>query len=99
MLLLESFPVQVSAVAKGYLPDGCTTLGDIVQTRTGNSFTVTLTTSRPADRACTYLIQPFEERIPLDALGLKAGAYTVTINGMSANFELQADNIPVTPIP
>lgn len=91
--ILESFPVQVNAIARGALPDGCTTIDEAMQERDGNVFTVTLTTARPADAMCTQAIVPFEEVIPLDVLGLPAGSYTVTVNGVSDTFELAVDNV------
>lgn len=91
-LLLESFPVQVNVVAKGNLPDGCTEIDRTLQRRTGNAFEVILTTKRPADAMCTMAIVPFTETIPLDVLGLPAGDYTVTVNGVGATFILAADN-------
>jgi putative hemolysin len=33
ILILESFPVQVNVVARGYLPDGCTEIDEIHQER------------------------------------------------------------------
>ena len=38
LLLLESFPVQVNATVRGNLPDGCTTLDQIIHTRPENPF-------------------------------------------------------------
>ncbi|HEX5943124.1 MAG TPA: SH3 domain-containing protein, partial [Anaerolineales bacterium] len=44
--ILESFPVQVNAIARGQLPDaGCTTIAGVNPSRNGNTFTVTLTTT------------------------------------------------------
>jgi hypothetical protein len=92
LLMLESFPVQVRAVVKGYTPDSCTTISDIKQERESNTFNVTIITTRPADLMCAEVITPFEETIPLDVVGLKAGTYTVNVNGVSATFTLSADN-------
>ena len=41
----ETAPVQVYAQAGGQLPDFCTTIGDITQTRNGNTFTITVGTA------------------------------------------------------
>lgn len=92
VMLLESFPVQVRVIARGNLPDGCTTLDKIEQARTARAFEVTITTVRPADRACTEALVPFEVSIALDVLGLPAGKYTVSVNGVQGSFELAADN-------
>lgn len=93
LVMLESFPVQVRAIVKGYTPDSCTTISEIKQERTGNTFNVKITTTRPADLACAQVITPFEETIPLDVAGLKAGTYTVNVNGVTETFTLSVDNV------
>jgi len=93
ILILESFPVQVQVRAMGYLPDGCTTICDISQSREGDVFTVIITTSRPADAFCTQVLVDFEELIPLDVVGLPAGTYTVDVNGVTDTFTLTVDNV------
>ena len=94
VLILESFPVQIQIVARGGLPDGCTTIDEISTTRDGNTFKVTITTIRPADAICTESIVPFEESISLDVVGLLAGTYPVNVNNAGGSFTLQVDNIP-----
>jgi inhibitor of cysteine peptidase len=97
--ILESFPVQVQVLAKGYLQDSCTKLDTTTQSLDSHTFIVTMTTSRPADLACTQVITPFEEPIPLDLAGLKAGTYMVTVNGVTGTFTLDVDNVLITPTP
>lgn len=92
--ILESFPVQVQIVALGDLPDGCTSVKDITQQKNGPTFFVTIKTERPSDVACTQALVPFEETITLDVYGLKAGVYTVNVNGVEDTFELTTDNVP-----
>ncbi|MDY7042259.1 MAG: hypothetical protein SVX38_15490, partial [Chloroflexota bacterium] len=94
ILILESFPVQINVGATGNLPDGCTTIDQIVQRREGNDFLVTITTVRPADAMCTEALVPFEEVISLDVYGLPAGTYTVDVNGVTDTFSLDVDNVP-----
>jgi hypothetical protein len=93
ILILESFPVQVNVVVRGYLPDGCTEIDEIQQERTGQTFQVTITTVRPADAVCTEAIVPFEQVIGLDVAGLEAGTYTVDVNGIADTFTLDVDNV------
>jgi len=93
ILILESFPVQVHAVARGYTPDGCTEVDQILVERQDNLFRVTLTTVRPAHVACIEIIRPFERTIPLDVVGLLAGVYTVDVNGIGGAFTLTTDNV------
>jgi len=93
ILILESFPVQVHVVAKGYLPNPCTQINQIIENREGNSFTVTITT-KTSPGPCIQVIKPFEETIPLDVYGLSAGTYNVNVNGIEGSFTLDVDNIP-----
>jgi inhibitor of cysteine peptidase len=92
ILLLESFPVQIHAVTRGEHPDSCTKVDKVVTRREGDTFFVTITTSRPADAMCAQVMTPFEEIVVLDVVGLKAGVYTVDVNGVRGTFELQMDN-------
>lgn len=47
VLILESFPVQVNVEAMGYLPDGCTTIGNTTIRKDSNTFYVEISTIRP----------------------------------------------------
>jgi Predicted secreted protein len=92
-MTLESFPVQIRVVAEGYLPDGCTEINEIKTEREENNFNINISTKRPKDAICTQEIIPFNETIPLDVQGLKAGNYTINVNGVKGSFELAVDNI------
>jgi inhibitor of cysteine peptidase len=92
IMLLESFPVQVNVGASGEHPDSCTKVDEITTRREGNTFVVTISAFRPADAMCAEVITPYEEVIALDVVGLKAGVYTVEVNGIRDTFELQTDN-------
>ena len=92
LLILESFPVQVMVVAKGYLPNPCTQIDQIIQSREGNNFFITLKT-KSSQEACIQVLAPFEETIPLEVYGLPAGTYTVNVNGIEDTFTLDMDNI------
>jgi hypothetical protein len=95
---LESFPVQIHVLVKGNLPDGCTVINQISESRgpcnEDNAFWVEITTVRRADEACTRAPIPFEEIIPLDVYGLRAGVYAVDVNGVRGTFTLDMDNMP-----
>lgn len=93
ILTLESFPVQINVIAEGYLPDGCTEIDEIKNEREGNTFNINITTKRPKDAICTQAIESFRETIPLEVQGLRAGNYTVNVNGVTGSFELAVDNI------
>jgi inhibitor of cysteine peptidase len=94
LLIMESFPIQVAASARGNLPDGCT---QIDRVRSGldaedNKFSVEITTVRDSGAVCTQALVPFEERISLDVQGLPAGTYTVDVNGVRDTFTFDVDN-------
>ncbi|MDX9953163.1 MAG: hypothetical protein RBT75_03670 [Anaerolineae bacterium] len=93
VLLLESFPVQVRVLVRGDLPDGCTALGDWRVSREGDTFKVTLPTTRLAEALCTEALVPFEVSIPLEVAGLPAGTYGVEVNGVAASFTFDVDNV------
>ena len=93
IMTLESFPVQIKVSVRGYLPDGCTSIGEILKEKKENTFFVQIKTVRPSDTFCTEVIVPFQEVITLDVYGLKAGAYTVDVNGVNGTFKLEIDNI------
>ncbi|WP_048124017.1 protease inhibitor I42 family protein [Methanosarcina lacustris] len=92
IMTLESFPVQIQVIAEGYLPDGCTEIDGIKTETEGNTFNINITTKRPKDAMCTQAIESFTETIPLEVQGLRAGNYTVNVNGVNRSFELAVDN-------
>lgn len=93
VLVMESFPVQVSVAARGDLPDSCTRIDEIITQQTGNTFRVAVTTLRQPAATCTQALVPFEETIPLDVEGLPAGDYQVLVNGVEGTFNLAVDNV------
>lgn len=94
IVILESFPVQIHVLAKGHLPDSCTTIDQVTEEQDGDTFRVTITTARPEGEMCAQVLTPFEENIPLDVYGLAAGTYTVDVNGVTDTFTLDIDNVP-----
>lgn len=93
--LRESFPVEVDVLVKGNLPDGCTELGDAKQQLLGKTFNINLETRKlkDVDVMCTQALVPFEETIALEnVVGITAGEYTVTVNGVSKTFVMDVDN-------
>lgn len=79
---------HANVLVEGYLPDGCTTLGKVIQERDGRTFRITLTTERPADMQCITVIVRFEQVIQLDVTDLEPGTYSVVVNGVKGSFEL-----------
>lgn len=98
IMMLESFPVQVRAVIRGSLPDGCTTIKEINPTRDGKTFNIHIITERPAEAMCTAALAPFESAASLEVYGLPAGTYTVTAGDQTASFTLDVDNVLQTEI-
>ena len=92
IMFLESFPLGVHAVASGYLPNPCTVIDEVSIEMDGNHFKVLITNLREAEVMCIQVIEAFEQNIPLDVYGLPAGDYTVTVNGIDAEFTFVQDN-------
>ena len=94
IMLMESFPVQVSASVSGNKSVPCVNLLPAAVSRKGSVFTVVMaeTLLGPAE-TCIAVLEPFETRVSLDVLGLSAGTYTVIVNGLSAEFILDSDNV------
>ena len=86
VVFMESFPLQVRVVAKGYLADSCTSIDEVTTNRLDNTFNVEITTRRPAHEICAQIVQPFEKNIALDVYGLPAGDYKVDVNRVTAGF-------------
>lgn len=91
LLLMESFPVQVAAIVRGNLANGCVVLDGISAIRSGEGFALDVRAHEEGD-FCTQSLVPFEERVTLDVLGLKAGTYTVRAGEISAEFTFDVDN-------
>ena len=88
----ESFPMQVDVYASGNLSDGCTKISGVQKSLDDKTFNVSIMTERPAHMVCTQALVPFEETIALDVMGLKAGTYTVDVNGIKETFIMPVDN-------
>lgn len=87
--IMESYPVQVSAVVRGNLPDGCTRISHSKQVLEGDTIRIELFTERPTDMMCTEALVPYEETVHLDITGLPDGPYTLDVNGVQVEFNLE----------
>jgi hypothetical protein len=85
--------VTASLTVSGYLPDGCSTLGDVSQRIEGRRILVSISMVRPRDAICTQAIVPYTERVTLDLAGLSAGDYVVDVNGVTGDLSLE-ESIP-----
>jgi inhibitor of cysteine peptidase len=92
VMMLESWPLQVNAVIKGNLPDGCTAIHRVESRLENNRFVVTVYTQRDREAFCTEALVPYEENHALNVYGLPAGTYTVDAYGVTAEFTFEHDN-------
>jgi len=93
ILILEPFPVQVYVEVSGNLATPCSELTLPVQTIEPNNLISLMISSRQKkDTTCVQMLEPFEKTFALDVLGLPAGTYQVSVNGISGEFTLMVDN-------
>jgi len=94
VLLLESFPVQVSIAVAGNKSVPCGELQPMAVSREGERLTVVIaeTPLGPAE-TCVAVLGPFELSVALDVPGLSAGTYRVDVNGTEAQFSSDVDNV------
>ena len=78
------------AVVQGNYPDACSSRGRVTQPVVGQTIKITYCT-RAQDDACAQVLVPFTERIELDVNDLRAGQYTVDVNGAVATLTLLQD--------
>ncbi len=92
IIRLDVFPVQANVIAKGYLPNRCSTINHVTEERSDNTLTIKIIIAPQIEPKCAQVSQPFEEVIPLNIAGLSAGIYNVKVNQSSERFELGVDN-------
>jgi hypothetical protein len=85
-------PPTYFAIAQGYLPDQCTTVGRAQQRVAMRTIVVTLFTKSSDGPLCAPVLVPFRERIRLDVRGLSAGQYSVDVNGAVTTLNLMEDH-------
>ena len=88
VLILESFPPQIIVKVEGWLPDGCSEVGDITQQRSGFTIDVTITIRRLSTGACIAIAPQVTRNIRLNGSFAESGAYTVRVNGVEKSFTL-----------
>lgn len=99
VLIMESFPVQVRVMIQGNLPDACSEITEVQQTRSGSIFTIDLIVTRDPLAKCAQVLTPFEQSVALDVAGLPAGTYSVDVEGVTTSFTLDVDNVLPTEEP
>lgn len=82
--ILETMPLKAEVVVYGSLPDSCTEFGQMEQRVVGELILVRIETARSVDESCEPGQVDFEESFALNLADLKAGNYTVEVNGVTA---------------
>lgn len=87
VLILESFPPQVSVEIEGDHPTPChETFTEV--TEDGSDYTVLVSSVAPEPgSACAQVLEPFEVVVPIGN-GFEPGDYTVTVNGETHPFSI-----------
>ncbi len=90
----DTFPVGVQVTIRGNLPDSCTNIDQITQSRNGREIRISIESVSYRDDSCTEGRSPFEETVVVDITNLVAGHYVVEVNGLNGTFTLAEDNVP-----
>ena len=79
--------VGVEVLVKGALPDACSALNAVTQSRTGHFVTLALTMRQPRGDVCAQVVRPFRFYVALDE-PFEAGSYTLSLNGRVTPFQV-----------
>jgi len=90
----ETFPVEVTVIARGYLPNSCAAIDQVGQNQIGSTFRVSISVIHEADPQCDPVPVPFEQAVTLDVIGLPSGVYVIDVNGLQGTFTMREDNVP-----
>ena len=85
-------PIPVQVIVTGNLPDTCAQIELMQQKQDGSHFDITLSTVPSTAEGCVQDTLPFRIVIPLNITNLPAGSYSVDVNGVGADFELETGN-------
>lgn len=80
------YPPKVAARIVGELPDTCTEVGAVSQSRSGNVITVTVATVRKG-QSCAEVLRPADVQVWLESI-TEPGEYVVRINGVEYAFKV-----------
>jgi hypothetical protein len=79
IIMMESFPVQVTLNVSGMLPTPCNMpRAEVTGPEENNTIYVEMWTLVEPDAVCIQVLQPFEVSIPLGSY--ESGTYTVILN-------------------
>ena len=85
--VLESLPLQLHVVVKGYLSDSCTRHHETTQRSNNNTVYVNITTKRPNDAMCAMVITEVTIHVPLEG-GFLPGRYKIIVNDVEKDIEV-----------
>lgn len=88
IVVLDTDPVQVRVAVYGWLPDSCTTIRNVEQTREANVIYLRIITTRPGGVMCAQMIKRFRKTFPVDTQDLPPGTYTLDVSGKTKEFAL-----------
>jgi hypothetical protein len=77
---------RVSILANGWLRDGCSSLGEVTQSRADNVVTVTIPVTRRGE-VCTAMVQAVSHPVVLEGL-FAPGDYVVRVNSAEQRFRI-----------
>lgn len=75
----EGGQVPVEVLVKGSLPDACTELHEVDQTRSGHIVDLRVEMRRPRRAVCATVVRPYRFYVKLDGL-YGPGSYTLKVN-------------------
>lgn len=82
IIVMESFPVQVSVLLQGDLPTPCHSFHyTLAEPDAENAIHLSLYSEAEPDVMCIQVLQPFEESIRLPMEGRPEGTYRVYVDG------------------
>src|SRR5690606_979324 len=79
VIVMESFPMQVSLHITGEQPDGCDFPVIVEQVREGNTVTVSVYREVPLTVMCPMMLVPYDDTIRLDGT-FEPGDYVFQVN-------------------
>lgn len=85
-------PIPVQVTVTGNVPDTCAQIELVQQKQEGSHFEITMSTIPSSAEGCVQDTLPFRMMIPLNITNLPAGSYTVEVNGVGADFQLETGN-------
>ena len=85
--LAKSKPPQIVVYIKGGLSDGCTTFNELKTSRDEATVTITVTTKRPKNAACTEVYGFFEQTVNLGSDFVGGQTYTLKVNDYVTPFQ------------